>query len=371
MIRSFLKLLQISPGFNAENLLTMEYRVPRTKYPQGPQQWNFHREVVERVRVLPGVESASVVLALPYSGNGGSATFVPLDRPEPPKGQEPLAQRNTADSFYFKTMQIPLLAGRVFTEQDQAGTSPVAVINQTMAKRYWPNEDPIGKQIRLPDTSATQTISAATIVGIVGDIKHYGLDEKSLPQIYIDYAQNPFIFATLVVRTRTDPMSMSNAVRNAVWSVDKDQPVWKVRTLQSLIDTSIGPRRFVMWLLAGFSVLALLLATVGLYGVMSYAVTQRTQEIGIRMALGAQAADVLRLVLKTGMMLALTGVAVGLAGAFGLTRLLATLLFGVEPTDITTFATVSLCLIAVALLACYLPAWRATKVNPLAALRYE
>lgn len=371
MIRSFLKLLQVSPGFNSARLLTMEYRVPRTKYPEGSQQWNFHKQVAERARTVPGVESASVVLALPNSGNGGTIGFVPLDRPEPPKGQEPRAQRNSADAGYFQTMQIPLLRGRVFTEDDRAGTAPVAVINQTLAQLFWPDQDPVGKQLRLVPGDSTQTVSSVTVVGVVGDVRHFSMDEARAPQLYTAFAQNPFIFATLAVRTAGEPMSMANAVRAVVWSVDKDQPVWKVRTMTSLIDRDLGPRRFVMFLLGGFAVLALLLAAMGLYGVMSYVVNQRTQEIGIRMALGACTRDVLKLVLRNGMKLALIGVVCGLLGAFGLTRLMSQLLFNIAPTDKATFAGVSLALLAVALLACYIPARRATKVDPLAALRDE
>jgi putative ABC transport system permease protein len=371
MIRSFMNLVRVAPGFNAENLLTLEYRVPRNKYPEGQQQWNFHKQVVERVSALPGVASAAVVLALPYSGNGSTLSFVPLDRAEPPKGEEPLAQRNSADAFYFITMQIPLLSGRVFTEQDQAGTPSVVVINQTMARRYWPEEDPIGKRIRVVDTGLTDSNAKATIVGVVGDVKHGSLDEPSTSQIYLAFAQNPFIFATLVVRTQPEPMSMASAVRSAVWSVDKDQPVWKVRTLEFLINRDLGPRRFMMAMLGGFGALALLLATIGIYSVISYSVTQRTHEIGVRMALGAKAGDVLKLVIGQGMVLVLIGVGVGLVAAFALTRLMNGLLFGVTVTDPLTFAVISLVLTGVALGACLVPALRATKVDPMIALRYE
>ncbi len=371
MIRSFLKLLHVEPGFNSAGLLTMEYRLPRAKYPELQQQWNFHKQVTDRVRALPGVRSASVILALPYSGNGGAIGFVAMNSAEPRKGQEPQAQRNIADPSYFTTMQIPLLKGRVFSDQDQAGSPPVAVINQTMAERFWPNDNPIGRSVRLVGDSIVKDNTTATIVGVVGDVKHYGLDDRNEPQIYVPYAQNPFIFATLVVRTNVEPLSLANTVRRAVWSVDQDQPVWKIRTLQSLIDLSIGPRRFLMWLLIGLAALALLLASIGLYGVMSYTVTQSTHEFGVRIALGAGRLDILKLVLRRGLALAAIGVVIGLAVAFGLTRLLTSLLFEIKPTDTFTFVAVTLSLIGIALVASYIPARRATKLDPLKALRYE
>ena len=370
MLRSFLKLLNVSPGFNAQNVLTMEYRVPRQKYPQGEQQWAFHQRVVDRVSALPGVESASVVLALPYSGNGGEVGFVPLDRSEPPHGQEPKAQRNIASENYFHTMQIPLIAGRVFAVSDKAGSPPLAVINKTMSEQYWPGGDAVGRQLRLLGDDVSKRDQTVTIVGVVGDVKHYGLDEPSAPQIYLAYSQNPFIFATLVVRAST-PLSIATSVRKAVWSVDKDQPVWKVRTLEALMDTSIGPRRFVMLMLVGFSAFALLLASFGLYGVMSHMTINRTHEIGVRIALGAQTSDVIKLVLKHGLALVAVGIVAGIAAAFLLTRLMANLLFDVAPTDPATFAAVSLVLTLVALVACYLPARRASHVDPMVALRFE
>ncbi len=366
MVKSFMNLLGVDPGFDPKNVLTLEYRVPRNKYPEPQQQWRFHEQVVARVQALPGVESAAVVLALPHGGNVGGANFILPDRPAPPAGQELRAQTNRADPHYFRTMGIPLLLGRVFAEQDQPNASQVVVINQMMARRYWPNDDPIGKQVRLLDPEVT-----ASVIGVVGDVKHFSLDEPELSQIYLAYAQHPHIFATLAVRTSSEAMSFSNAVRGAVWSVDKDQPVWKVRTLEWLLDRSLGPQRFLMLLLAVFSALALVLSAVGIYGVMSYAVSQRTREIGVRLALGAQPRDILRLVVKQGFVLAFIGIVIGLVTSLALTRLMKSLLFGVSATDPVTFAVIALLLASIALLACYVPARRATKVDPMTALRYE
>jgi putative ABC transport system permease protein len=366
LLKSFARVLQVNPGFGKENLLTMEYRVPRNKYPEPRQQWAFHHEVVERVRVLPGVRSAAVVMALPFSGNQGSTNFVLLDRPAPEAGKEPRAQINRAHPQTFRTLGIPLLRGRGVTEQDQAQAPPVVVINQHMARQYWPNEDPIGKQVKfLPGGEI------ATIVGVVGDIKQLSLEDQSVAQIWTVYAQNPHIFATLAVRTAGDPMAMADVVRSAVWSVDKDQPVWKVRTMESLLDRAVGQRRFVLQLLGAYSVVALLLAAIGIYGVIAYSFSMRTHEIGIRLALGAQAGDVLGLVLRQGLRLTLIGVAAGLLAAVGLTRWMETMLFDVKATDPLTYSGVGVLLTAVSLVACWLPARRATKVDPMVALRYE
>jgi putative ABC transport system permease protein len=288
------------------------------------------------------------------------------ERATPPAGQEPRAQTNRVDANYFRTLKIPVLQGRVFTEQDQLKTAPVIVVNQTLVRRYWPNENPLGKQVHLLSPDVT-----ASVIGVVGDVRHYSLDEPDLPQIYVAYAQQPHIFASLAVRTAGDPLSLANAVREAIWSVDKEQPVWKVRTLEWLLQRSLGPQRFLLQLLGTFSALALLLASVGIYGVLSYAVTQRTREIGIRAALGATGADILRLVLKQGVKLSLLGLSLGLLAALPLTRLMKGMLFGVNTTDPLTFAGIALLLALVALMACWIPARRATKVDPLVALRCE
>jgi putative ABC transport system permease protein len=366
LVKSFYRLLNVDPGFNPENLLTMEYRLPQNRYSKEEQQWEFHRRAVERIREVPGVKSAALVRGLPFSGNGGSTTFVLPDRPLPEKGEEPKALLNTATPGYFETIGIPLLKGRDFNEQDSSKTTPVVIINKTMAKQYWPDEDPIGKQVQILAVKIT-----ATIIGVVGDAKQFGLSEELSPQVYASYNQNPGIFATIVVRTAVEPMSLSEAVKKAVWSVDKDQPMWKIRTVEYLLERNVASDRFVMTLMAAFAFLALLLTAIGIYGVLSYSVSQRTQEIGIRMALGALQKDVLRMILGQAAKLTLIGLVIGIVGAFGLTRLMSSLLYGVSPTDPIVFAGIAILLFAVAMLACYLPARRATRVDPMIALRYE
>jgi putative ABC transport system permease protein len=366
LIRSFDKLLRVDVGFKTERLLSLEYRLPRNKYKEPTAQWNFHRQVVERLQEIPGVQSASLVRGLPFSGNGGTTTIVLPDREPPPKGMEPEVMFNTAMPTYFETIGIPLLKGRLFGNQDQANTPPVVVINQTMAQRFWPNQDPLGKQIKLAEDG-----SLVMVVGVVGDAKHYWLEEQQKPQMYDAYSQDPGIFATAVIRTTVEPLSLTEPVRQAVWKVDADQPMWKIRTVEFLVNRSTADRKFLMALMGIFASLALVLTIIGLYGVISYLVNQRTQEIGIRMALGAQMRDIMRMVLKQGMVLVLTGVALGLAAAWILTRLMSRLLYQVSATDPLTFAAIASLLVTVALLACYIPARRATKVDPLVALRYE
>ena len=366
LIRSFDKLLRVDVGFKTERLLTLEYRLPRTKYKDPATQWDFHRQVVEQIQQVPGVQSASLVRGLPFSGNGGTIRIVLPDREPAPKGMEPEVLLNTAMPNYFQTIGIPLLKGRLFENHDQANTPAVVIINQTMAQRFWPNQDPLGKQIKLVEDDNT-----ATVVGVVGDAKHYWLEEQQRPQMYDAYSQDPGLFATAVIRTTVEPLSLSEPVRQAIWKVDAEQPMWKIRTVEFLVNRSTADRKFLMALMGIFAVVALVLTIVGLYGVISYLVNQRTQEIGIRMALGAQMRDILGMVLKQGMVLVLTGVALGLAAAWILTRLMSRLLYQVSATDPLTFVGISLLLVSVALLACYIPARRATKVDPLVALRYE
>ncbi len=366
LVRSFGRLSRVDVGFRADSLLTMEYRLPQNKYPEGRQQWETHRRIVERVREVPGVRSATLVRALPFSGNGGTAEIEIVGQPAPEK--PPRARANTADPAYFETMGIPLLRGRAFTDRDVESAPPVIVVSRALAERHWPGADPVGRQIRF---LGRKPPLVAEVIGIVGDTKQYGLDESDLGFVYGAQAQNPHIFNTLAVRTLGDPMQLATAVRAAVWSVDPEQPVWKIRTQQSLVERSKGTPRFLAQLMGGYAALALLLAAVGLYGVTSYSVTQRTREIGLRMALGAETSDVLRIVLCRGFLLAGLGLAVGMAGALALGRVVQSLLFATSPADAVTLLAVAFLLLAVAGLASYLPARRATRVDPTVALRYE
>ena len=366
LIRSFDKLLNVNVGFNPQQLLSLEYRLPRSKYGKQEAQWNFHRQVMDQIQQIPGVESVSLVRGLPMSGNGATTPIAIVDREAPAKGTEPEVMFNTAMPNYFETMGIPFLRGRTFGNQDQPNTPTVVIINQMMANRFWPNQDPLGKQIRFVEDN-----SVGTVVGVVGDAKHYWVDEEQRPQVYASYTQNPGYFATAVMRTSVEPLSLSEQVRQAIWKVDPDQPMWKIRTMNFLVERSVADKRFLMVLMGIFAGIALLLSMVGLYGVISYLVNQRTQEIGIRMALGAQVGDILRMVLRQGMILVLIGVALGLLASFLITRLITKLLFQVSATDPVTFVGISLLLIGVALVACYLPARKATRVDPLEALHYE
>ena len=366
--RSLTRLHAIDPGFVPDHLLTLEYRLPRNKYPKGDEQWAFHRTVVERVQALPGVRSAAVVRALPFSGNAAGCAFVLLDRARPPDGQEPQAEVNVAHPRYFATMGIPLLSGRGLADGDGSDAPAVVVINRSMAERYWPGGDPVGKPLELRG-AIFDGARRVTIVGVVGDVKHGGLDDPTMPQIYAAQAQVPFIFATLVVRTELEPMALANSVRAAVWSVDPEQPVWKVRTMESLLTTSLRSRSLTTLLLDIYSAIALMLAALGIYGVIAYVVSQRTRELGIRMALGAQPRQIVAAVVRQGLALALAGVALGSVGAALLARLVRSQLFGVSAADPLTFAAMLVLLTAVALVASWLPARRATRIDPASALR--
>jgi predicted permease len=369
LIRTVIRLRNVDTGFNAQKILAMNIGLPGIKYPKPENQISFYKQVTERIAALPGVKAVGTTSVLPLSDNFDGRGLLVEDHPKP-RGEEITVDLYIASSGYLQAMEIPLVKGRVITEQDTAGSAMIALINSTMAAQLWPNEDPLGKRISFAGTE-NKPRPWRTVVGVVSDVSQYGLDKKPPMQIYVPHAQFPTGFSSIVVKTNGEPTAMIAAVRREIQAVDKDQAVSNVTTLEQLMGDSILIRRFFMILLVVFAVLALTLASVGIYGVMSYVASQRTHEIGIRMALGAQASDVLKLIIGNGMVLALIGVTAGLAGSFALTRLMAGLLFGVTATDAFTFVTVSVGLTAVALLACYLPARRATKVDPLVALRYE
>jgi putative ABC transport system permease protein len=368
MLRSFVRLMSVDPGLDPQNVLTMDIRLPRGKY-QPPQQASFFQQLLERLRSAPGMQSVGAVYPLPLSGAEEGLGFGIEGRPPAAPGEQLTAGPRWVSPDYFKTLKIQLLKGRVFTEGDAADSPPVLVINEAMARQYWPNEDPVGRRVAF--NSRDNQPVWREIVGVVKDVRHVALDTESKPQIYFPFTHFPSPMMTLVARTDGDPMNFVAAVRSQVQAIDRDQPVSNVHTMEELLARSVSERRFNLLLLAIFAGVALLLAAVGIYGVMSYSVEQRTHEIGVRMALGARTGDVLRLLLGQGMKLVAPGVAIGLAAAFGLTRLISTLLFDIRPTDPLTFVAIALLLTVVALLACYIPARRAAKVDPMVALRCE
>ncbi len=369
LIRSFQQLQHVTLGFNPSQVFVADFSLDNMKYRETSQQLNFFQQALQRIEKSPGVISAATVNFTPFSGGNSDRIFTIAGQPEPAPDAIPFAYYRVISPQYFRTLEIPLLRGRVFTEQDAAGAPRVVIINEAIARRYFPNEDPIGKQIKIGRYMEANPLH--TVVGIVGNIKHRGLDFEFEPEFYYPYPQTPIGFSSIVARTQGDPLSLTAAVRNAVLEVDREQPLARVRTMEMAISDSVTQRRLNMILLGIFGALALALAAVGIYGVMSYMVTQRTREIGIRMALGARRRDVLKSVVGQGMSLAASGVGIGLLGAFLATRLMETLLFGVKPTDPATFGGIALLLLGVAFFACLIPARRATKVDPMVALRFE
>jgi putative ABC transport system permease protein len=368
LIKSFVRLREVSPGFNPANVLAVRVSLPTSKYPAGEPRAQLLRQTVERLKSLPGVQSAGAVLSLPLGGDTFNVgrSYIREGRPFTPE-ESANAAYLVATPDYFRTLQIPLVAGRAFTDQDTEQTPKVLVVNESMARGLWPGESPLGKRI----TIWRDEKFPREIVGVVGDTKS-SLDTPAGSQMYVPYAQDSnWNGMSLVIRTNGEPTALTGAVRNEIRSLDKGIPVFNVKTMDDVLALSVGPRRTPMLLLSAFAGVALMLAMIGIYGVTAYRVTQRTQEIGIRMALGAQMRDIMKLVLKGGIALAFVGIGLGLVGSFAVTRLISSLLFGVQPTDLATFAVVSICLLVTALIACYLPARKATKVDPLVALRYE
>ncbi|MDX6613047.1 MAG: putative transport system permease protein [Blastocatellia bacterium] len=376
LIQTFLKLRDQYSGLQAENVLTMRTVLSKSKYPEHPQRVSFYKQVLERVQALPGVVSAGYATTVPLAVKGGTNGFAIEGRTVEQLTSGGLAydaNHRQVSADYLKTIGIPIQQGRGFTEADNEQSIPVGIINDTMARQYWPGENPLGKRIKLGDPGDTE-IPWVTIVGVAGDVRQMGVDEPVKPEMYFPYQQGiePFYAPRdLVIRTSVDPLSLVAAASNEIHQVDPDQPISNVRTMDQVLGEETASRRLGMTLLTIFAGLALLLATLGIYGVLAYFVVQHTQEIGVRMALGAQRRNILTLVLKKGMGLTLVGVAIGLGAAFTLTRLMASLLFGIGSTDPLTYAAIAVLLTFVALIACYVPARRATKVDPMTALIYE
>jgi len=377
LLRSSLVLHGMPRGFNPDNVLTTQVWLPRAKYSNGHQVATFYRDVLQRIEKLPGVESASAVNFPPLAIQYTTVSFTIDGHIPSPPDEQLNARCSVISPEYFRTMNIPLLSGRPFNDRDADETHGVAIISASMARRFWPDSDPIGYQIRpqftrqryfwIPESRNLPL----TIVGVVGDVRHEGLADSNLPQLYLPYLQNPSSIMNLVVRTTSNPLRWANAVRSQVWDVDKDQPLFDTKTVEDIVADSFGRQDVLASLLGAFAAVALLLAAGGIYGLISYAVRQRTHEIGIRMALGAQSGEVLRLILRQGMGLTLAGLFIGLFGAVATASLLGNFLFGVKPTDPASFAAVALLLAGIAALACYIPARRATRVDLLVALHYE
>ena len=370
LVRTFFRLLSVDPGFRPAQVLTFDLSLPALKYPDQPHIVPIFRSVLENLQSVPGLQSAGLAESLPLGGEGESTVIKIVDHPTANPKELPFANYTIVSPGYFPAVGASILRGRGIAESDAAPSLPVTVINTTMAKKYWPGEDPIGRQV----TMGNPRYPAWTIVGIVADIKHFSMREETTPEMYVPYTQPQWpsmLTMHFAVKSTADTATLSAALRRAVRSADADLPIANVAPLQILVNDSMTQPRFAMLLLASFAGLALLLAAIGMYGVISYSVTQRTQEIGIRMALGAARTNVFRMVLAQGAQLAGVGIAVGLAAALAVTRLMNSFLFGIQPTDPVTFGAVSALLVAVALLACYLPARRATRVDPIVALRYE
>ena len=369
LIQSLWRLRHVSPGFDSENLLTFVVGIPEVRYPTEKQE-KFYRDLVARVESLPGVRSASSIIPLPLSGDAFVISFETEGRPVA-KGNQPSADFFAIEDDYFKTLGVSMLKGREFTERDNKSAPPVIIVNQAFAQKFFPGEDPIGKRIKPGISTDTDKPAMREIVGVVSDVRNRNLSSELRAGYFLPAAQIPFNQMTLVVRTTNDPHSLITAVQNEVHTMDKEVPVFNVKTMDEYISATVAAPRFNATLLVIFAAVALILTIVGLYGVMSYSVAQRTNEIGIRMALGAQTRDVVKLIVAQGFKLVLLGLAIGLVGAIALTRVMASLLFGVTTKDPLTFIAVAMLLAVVALLACYIPARRATRLDPLHALRYE
>jgi putative ABC transport system permease protein len=370
LIKGFLHLRSVDPGFNPANVITMYLQLPGTRYPQIPSQTNFRRELLARINSFPGVEAA-MITDLPLAGNYVDNRVAIDGQPTPAVGTEPEVQTLSVMGNYFGVMQVPLRAGRDFSAMDREQQPRVAIVNQAFVQQLLPGQDPIGIRI---DWARSNPHQWMTIIGVAGDVKHSGLNQPVDPAVYAPFSQNDEAWRkwmTLVIRTRVPVAALVEDVKKQVWSLDSQIPVSGIQSMDDLLAVSVAQERFNMLLLGSFAALAVALAGVGIYGMVAYRVNQRTHEIGVYMALGAQHRDVLRLVMKDGVKLGLLGIVLGLAGAIALTRVMVSLLFEVNPTDPATLVGVALLLAAVAMLACYIPARRALSIHPMTALRRE
>ena len=367
MIKSFVRLQQVDPGFRVENLLTMRITLPRTRYPNNGVVATSYENILDRIKSLPGVESDCASSSLPLGGGGYylSRSFLAEGLPEPPAGADYPGHWMVVTPDYFDTMGISLLRGRSFTKEDTAESPMVIIINESMARQMFPDENPLGKRIR----SWRDENKMREIVGVVADVRYLGRDDLVRPLAYVPHRQDTWIALVLTIRTATDPASLINTIRSEIRGTDKDLAIAYVETMEQVLADSVSRPRFTVLLLSIFAFIALTLAAVGVYGIMSYSVTQRTHEIGIRMALGAQPRDLFKLIVGEGLVIASVGVAIGLAGASAVTRVLSSLLFGMTATDLTIYAGASVLLICVAMAASYFPTRRAVRVDPMASLR--
>jgi predicted permease len=366
LLKSLSNLQGVSPGFDARGVMTAAISLPDTRYKEEPQQIAFYQAVAQRLANQPGVSSAAVATPIPFTGMVPSSSFSIENRPEGPGDPGPHSDLQWVTPGYFQTLGIPLRAGRLFTDEDRVGAQPVVIIDENLARQYWANQNPIGQRLNRGGPPWK------TIVGVVGHVFPSALvGDTGKGVCYYPAYQQPIYLAFLVAKTTMNPASLAGAIREAVQSVDSGQPIYDLKTMEERVGESLGPRRFGVTMVGFFAGVALLMAAMGLFGIISYSVTQRTQEIGVRIALGAQRSDVLKLILGQGLRLALVGVGIGLIGSLALTRVLSSLLYGVSATDPVTFAAVAMLLAMVALLACYLPARRAMRVDPIVALRYE
>jgi predicted permease len=362
-LRSFVRLLKVDPGFEGRNVLTMNLSLSTTKYARPDQQIAFFDDVLRRVATVPGVRTAATSAALPLSWVR-ITPVLPEGQPEVPLGQRPFVDIEAISPQWFDTMRVPLRSGRAFSSADQAQSPPVIIVNETFARQYWPGESALSKHVVIG-----RRPQAAEVVGIAADVKNKGLEQNTQPQLYLPFPQLPWSDMYLLLRTTVPPLRVETAVRAQIAAVDRDQPVIKVLTVDDLLDNARTQPRFLLLLIAAFAATALVLAVIGIYGMLSYAVAQRRQEFGIRLALGAERSDLLRMVLRRGLALTTTGIVLGLAAALLFTRFVSSLLYGIGTRDVITFIATPVLFLGIALLASYVPARRATRADPIEAIK--